>query len=634
MLVVGLSIVLNPIQAAGQGMNTPILSDFDVFDADIRDVMRSLAELGDVNVLMDPAVKGPVTIRLKHGMTVKEAIELVSQTNGYSYRWIPNSRTAIIGNEKSFQNFEISQTKIYQLSYAKCEQVANALLVIIPKEKIGMDSRTNQLTIKASILELQNIDELITRLDRQMPQINIEARIEEITKSASTDLGLVYTYSENYTDNWLLNFQTTTTARLHALEEKNLARLIANPNISTTDSQEGRVFIGKKYPIITTTTNNNSTETTITYVEFGTSLSVTPRINENGVVTVTVKAFVSTDTEWRTTTAGSVPVISTREASSVVRLRDGETFVLSGLNMKKSSITEANVPGLSKIPLLGRIFGNKVDKPNDDTEVCIFITPRIIGGSSQGTNSVVGQGKSQDISKSQNVSLTLETTPATNDKDKTTTVVTTNQADNTTAPVGSDTQATQNPIPVVINGPAKDENKDTKVEEPKSATDTAAMNSQDLTKIQANTPTELIETKKDDALPVLPNENQPKIGGTNLVEQKIPIVGLKVTIKVQAGESLTGIAKQYGVTVESIVDENKLSKNSTLKAKQNLIVPIPKDHLYEVKPKETLWRIAKRYGTTVELLKKINNITDISKIGSGSIIVIPTNVDNIADKTV
>ena len=110
-------------------------------------------------------------------------------------------------------------------------------------------------------------------------------------------------------------------------------------------------------------------------------------------------------------------------------------------------------------------------------------------------------------------------------------------------------------------------------------------------------------------------------------------LGLKVRQIVKKGNTLIMIAKKYGVTVESIQKENNLKPGAILAEGQSLVIPIPKDHLYQLKPKETLWRIAKRYGTTIEILKEINKITDVSNLEIGQIIILPTVIDKIVDKS-
>src|SRR5690554_3605585 len=284
------------VRAEGE-IETQLLSQFDIFEADIRDVFRSLAELGNLNVLLDKDVRGLVTINLKHGLKISEAIELLARTYGYSYRWIVPRRTVIIGTDKTFTDWEAKETRVYQLRYADSKEVIEALRVVIPQDRIGIDVRTNQLTIHGNILEHQNIEEIIARLDRRMPQINIEARVEEISLAASKELGITWEFPHfslgaDLTQDPNLRFNLVTTQTLHAMEEKGVARVLANPNISTTDGQEGRIFIGDRLPVITSRIRDGMIEDEVTYIEAGTLLTVEPQINDEKTITVKVRAEI------------------------------------------------------------------------------------------------------------------------------------------------------------------------------------------------------------------------------------------------------------------------------------------------------------------------------------------------------
>lgn len=597
--------------AFAEGVKTEIISNFEVFDADIRDVFRSLAELGGINILMDPQVKGDVSIKLKHGLSIKEAIELLTQTYGYSFRWITQTRTVIIGNEKTFSNFESRETKIYHLRYASPEQVKNALKIIIPEDKIGVDTRTNQLTIKASILEHQNIEEIVARLDREMPQLNIEARMEELTQSGSKELGLNWEFDKIYSTT---NFKLTTMATIRALEETNKARLLANPNISITDSQEGKILIGDKFPIITTNRSSTGIEYIVTYIEVGTKLTVTPRINENDVVTVTIKAEVSNIVEWKKTGEGDdVPVIRTREASSVVRLREGETFVLSGLHREASNVGTSGLPGISKVPLIGRLFGTKNDN-QDQTEVVIFVTPKII----RLKNEEINDSSVHTVGKKQSPEIEVPKTPVESE-----------------------------PKPPIINTPTIQESSDKIIpdESLKNTTDnTATAENENLKPKPTNGPLQVepidkeipVEEKMTPDLSKLPKvvdstpvETMPPV--SNQVTSK-PVDCINMKVKLKTGETIGSLAKKYGIAVDTILAENGLkSDKEKLAVGTEIILPIPKSHFYKIKPKETLWRIAKRYGTTVDVLMEINNIKDHTKIETGQAIIIPVPVDKIAN---
>jgi len=595
------------------GVKTEIISNFEVFDADIRDVFRSLAELGGINILMDPQVKGDVSIKLKHGLSIKEAIELLTQTYGYSFRWITQTRTVIIGNEKTFSNFESRETKLYHLRYASPEQVKNALKIIIAEDKIGVDTRTNQLTIKASILEHQNIEEIVVRLDREMPQLNIEARMEELTEGGSKELGLNWEFNKISST---ANFKLTTMATLSALEATNKARLLANPNISVTDSQEGKILIGDKFPIITTNRSSTGIEYIVTYLEVGTKLTVTPRINEDDIVTVSIKAEVSTIVDWRKTGEGDdVPVIRTREASSVVRLREGETFVLSGLHSESNTSSNSGLPGLARVPLIGRLFGNKKDT-REHTEVVIFVTPKIIRLKNEG----IDNASVHTVGKKPSTEMEIPKTPVETEPRAPVISTSTVQEDTNEKPINenatlentSQTESTslkETVKPKPVDGPLQTEpvDKEIPVEEKMLP---------DLSKLPG--------TVDSTPMEAIPPESKPTASKA--------VDSVKVKVKVKTGETISGLAKKFGITKENILAENKLkSDTEKIAAGFELALPIPKNHFYEIKPKETLWRIAKRYGTTVEVLMEINNIKDHTKIETGQGIILPVPVDKIAN---
>ncbi|MGE5604956.1 MAG: LysM peptidoglycan-binding domain-containing protein [Bacteroidota bacterium] len=615
-LIMIIATFLTSYPAQAEGVKTEVISNFEVLDADIRDVFRSLAELGGINVLMDPQVKGAVSIKLKHGLTIKDAIELLSQTYGYSFRWITQTRTVIIGNEKTFSNFESRETRIYHLNYADPEQVKNALKIIIAEDKIGVDTRTNQLTIKASILEHQNIGEIVVRLDREMPQLNIEARMEELTETASKELGLNWEFEKIYSTN---NFKLNTMSTLRALEDSNKARLLANPNISITDSQEGKILIGDKFPVISTNRSSTGIEYIVNYIEIGTKLTVTPRINDNDIVTVSIKAEVSTILEWKKTGEGDdVPVIRTREASSVVRLREGETFVLSGLHKESSTDGTSGLPGLSKVPLIGRLFGTKKDIM-ENTEVVIFVTPKIIRLKDKAIDNSnvhkVGEQASNElgVSITKPVPESLASTPIIN------TPTVQEEATKHEPPDNDGTLKSTNenaPSAAVETVKPKTANLPLQVEPVDQEKPVEEKAMPDLAKLP-----KALDPPSEEAVQSTPDAKPNKPGNV-----------VRVKIKAKKGETISSLAKKYGISKELIIAENKLkSGTETITAGAELVLAIPQNHFYEIKPKETLWRIAKRYGTTVELLMEINNITDHTKIEKGQAIMLPVPVDKVAN---
>jgi general secretion pathway protein D len=608
-------ITFGPRPIAGAGVETASLTDFDVSDADIRDVLRSLSELGDINVLLDPVVKGNVTIKLKHGMPIKDAMELVVQTYGYSYRWIVSTRTMIIGTEKTFVNFEILETRIYRLTYANAKEMVEQLKVIVAKDNVAADIRTNQLTIKASVLQHQNVAEVIARLDREMPQLSIECRIEELTRSAVKKLGIGYEFSLGTSD---VNFRLTTIASLEAMEKLNQAKLVARPNISTTDSQEGKIFIGDKLPIITSSQTDAGITYSYTYIEVGTKLTVTPRINENDTVTVNVKAESSTIYDWKSAgSTGDVPLIRTREASSVVRLREGETFILSGLNLSRSSLTTEQVPGLSKIPIFGNLFKKRINDPGmEETELVIFITPRIIKARPIATPTPSPTGTSTPTATPAPVTpLTIPSPSAI-------------QPEPTPTPTPSPSAALV-PTPAPSGSPGVPISPMTTIVPETPSPGTTASPLPAVTPAVSASPASSLLPSPSAA--VIPSTSPAASAAPQPTSAAIESIGLKANRIVKAGETVESIAKKYGIVAESIRQANGLKPTDKLTAGKTIILPIPKDHLYQIKPKETLWRIAKRYGITLELLQELNGIKDPTKVSTGQTIILPCPASKIAD---
>ncbi|HEY8464564.1 MAG TPA: LysM peptidoglycan-binding domain-containing protein [Bacillota bacterium] len=589
---------------------TTTINNFDVFEADLRDVFRSLAEFGQINVLMDKQVQGTVTTRFKSGMTVKEAIEILAQTNGYSFRWLLPQRTVLIGDENSFKNIDVKQTRIYSLKYADPETVMETLKVVVPKEQIGIDKRTNQLVVKASILELQNVEEVITRLDREMPQISIELRIEEVKRSALEEAGVLWDLDNEVSldfDKLKLNYVSG--QKLKLWEENSDAKLLSKPMVATTDSKEAVIFIGDRIPIAKTTTDAaGNSSTNIEYLDVGTKLFVTPRINSENIVTVNVKANLSNVSGEATIDGNAVPIVRNRETGSVIRLRDGETFMLSGLNQIESTITEAGIKGLGKIPLLGYLFKTKTSRdPDNDTEIVIFITPRIIKTEQMPMKS---SETSDEIKTS--VGSSIPTVPESADVASGVSIV----AETNQTPTDAETVVADSTAVAQVQTKVANSDRITVAE--------AVPQTQPETPINHAQAEVRVENTTQSPLPVAA-PTQPQQLSTDSVPNNI-----RIMVKVKAGDTLTGLAVRYGITKDVILKENNLKK-ANLVTGQELILVIPGEHLYRLKLQETVWRISKRYGVAIEQLKEINNLTDINQVKAGQLIILPVAADNIKD---
>ena len=162
-------------------------------------------------------------------------------------------------------------------------------------------------------------------------------------------------------------------------------RVISNPHIAALDNQKATIKSGDRIPINQTTnvggTTNAFVTTTASYIDTGVLLQVTPHINAGGLVTLDVQAEVSqpraNNSSGTVDTSGNAPPISTRSVQTLVAVPSGRTMVMGGLITDVRGNTTSGVPGISRIPILGGLFGTQ-ERNDDRTELVVFITPRVI----------------------------------------------------------------------------------------------------------------------------------------------------------------------------------------------------------------------------------------------------------------
>ncbi len=176
------------------------------------------------------------------------------------------------------------------------------------------------------------------------------------------------------------------TAVLDALKQQGNLRVVSKPRLRTLNNQPAVVRVGQDLPVFITQTTQSpgsppviSTNESIQTVTVGTVLSITPQVSADRLVTLDITPAVSRLVRTETSATGNTnaPVIDIRQASSIVRVRDGATIVMGGLVQDSNSSTQRKVPLLGDIPVLGKAF-TATNKLKERTELIFFITPRVI----------------------------------------------------------------------------------------------------------------------------------------------------------------------------------------------------------------------------------------------------------------
>jgi type II secretory pathway component GspD/PulD (secretin) len=237
---------------------------------------------------------------------------------------------------------------------------------------------------------LVKIGQDLNKVDTPSPQILIEAIAVEFTDTVAGDLGLLLNNTRSTSVSTIdtvlgqitydtvgklpQSFQLTLTA----LEQKGRARVRARPQMAVVNGKSANIFIGAQRFILTQTNQyGGQNQTRIQPVDVGVKLTVTPLTGGNGEITTMVIPEVSNITEQDSQTG--LPVLSTRNANTTVRVKDGETIVIGGLTLNQEQLVNRKIPLLGDIPFLGTLFHSQ-SKNTVQTELVVFITPHIMTG--------------------------------------------------------------------------------------------------------------------------------------------------------------------------------------------------------------------------------------------------------------
>lgn len=243
---------------------------------------------------------------------------------------------------------------------------------------------SNSIVLRGEPEDLRDAQKIIGSLDKKIPQILIEGKVVEVSQSGLSDTGIIWG-KEQGSFKFSIDKNTGGISQtgdiigtINALVASGKAKILANPKIAALDGKEAEINIGSRIPFaVPAGSTSTSTQWTIQYIDAGVNLKILPNVASDGTIVSTIKPEVSNVSEWRTTSAGEFPVISTRNASVTVRIRDGETLVIGGLINESERENISGIPVLSDVPVLGQLFQRKVNE-RSKSDVIFLITPHLI----------------------------------------------------------------------------------------------------------------------------------------------------------------------------------------------------------------------------------------------------------------
>lgn len=355
--------------------NTPVSMDFK--GADLRDVFRTLAQIADVNVITHQSVLGEVTLTLNEVPFI-EAIDLITMINDLDYRWV--GKTLVVASlGKLEDNFKKQRMETFKIQYAQLDNLKEILENLIVDGTVLIDQRTKRLMVTANEEALAKACTVVNNLDVPIPQIFLDVRVEEISTSGLDQSGVPQGVNAKIkliadAKGLITDVGLELPGVIDILEQEGLSKTLANPGLITLDGESATLLIGDKVPVEALEEVDGEMKSVITYIDAGIQLDFTPRISDDGYITLKVKPQVSSLGEYLTK---GYPLIRSREVETVVRIYDGETFVIGGLIRDEDRTNIEKVPFLGDIPILGALFRHD-ENTKSSTEVVIFITPKII----------------------------------------------------------------------------------------------------------------------------------------------------------------------------------------------------------------------------------------------------------------
>ncbi|MFQ5586518.1 MAG: type IV pilus secretin PilQ [Thermodesulfobacteriota bacterium] len=394
------------------------LFTIDVRDAEIKNILRAIAEQSDMGIIISNGVEGKVTFTFKD-IALRDGLGLMLKAYGYTY--VIENGVIWVGKEGDIPKPEDElEMEIIKLNYAEVADIATPLKEVLSEGgRVIADERTNTVIITERRNKVAEIRSLLSELDRQTAQVVIEARIVEANTSFSRELGIQW--GGSYTSaggsnqingsqaigvqssggrNFAINMPVIAATsglglvvgslannlvldiELSAAEQDGKARIISRPKITTLNNRPAKLHSGVTFRVKTETTSGTETTTTATSstsgieeITTGIDLKVTPQITTDGFILLDITAETS-EADFGKVVDG-IPGVTDKTASTFVLVGDGETTVIAGLYKTTTASTDRGVPLLAKIPLLGWLFKSR-STSEDDEELLIFITPRIV----------------------------------------------------------------------------------------------------------------------------------------------------------------------------------------------------------------------------------------------------------------
>src|SRR6266513_26979 len=370
-------------------------------DVTVRNVFEVLQRASGINFVFDRDARTDqrTSIALRDA-TIEDAIRMALLTNQLEQKILNENTVFVFPNTpQKLREYQELVVKGFYIANADVKQTANMIRTLVKTRDVFIDEKINLLVIKDTPAAIRLAERLIAAQDLAEPEVMLEVEVLEVARHRLLELGIRYPQSLAVSLTGAAGTPGSVTLREWQNRNSDLVRLtftdplfilnlhqhddttnvLANPRIRAKNKKEAHVHIGDRVPVITTTAAaaGNFIAESVTYLDVGLKLEVEPQIFLEDEVGIKVGLEVSNISGTITSTSGSRTYqIGTRNATTNLRLHDGETQVLAGLIQDEDRRIAERVPGLGDLPIAGRLFSSTSDEPKR-TEIVLLITPRL-----------------------------------------------------------------------------------------------------------------------------------------------------------------------------------------------------------------------------------------------------------------
>ena len=368
-------------------------------DTSIKMVFDALSRTTGINFIFDRDVRPEqrTTVFLKR-TSLEDAIDVILSTGQLEKKVLNASSVLIYPNTQAKQReYQDLMVRAFYLANVEAKQTAAMLKTVLKLKDIHVEEKSNMLLLRESPETIALAERLIRLQDSEEPEVMLEVEVLEINRSRLINAGVQWnsqltltplgvsgdsastmTLRELRTLNSDRIGITVPSATIHLQKTDGEANLLANPRIRVRDREKAKIMIGDRVPVVTTTSTNNFVTENIQYLDVGLKLEVEPDIHLHDEIGLKLSLEVSSLVSSVKTNNGSQAYqIGTRNVTTALRLKDGETQVLAGLINDEDRSSGNRVPLLGDFPILGRLFGSQNDS-RQKTEIVLSITPRLV----------------------------------------------------------------------------------------------------------------------------------------------------------------------------------------------------------------------------------------------------------------